>query len=90
MSSIWNFIVKWMLIGLFFTAYDLFQVYDGIVQLKIGKALAAGQARLNSMVSDDHSEARASLTEEMTRLRQKQKPIDLLKALQMLNRDRFA
>src|SRR5258705_3009876 len=67
---------------LFFTAYDLFQVYDGIVQLKISKALAAAQTRLNSMIGDDQGEARASLTEKMTRLREKQKPVDLLDALQ--------
>ncbi|WP_316226786.1 hypothetical protein [Bradyrhizobium sp. SZCCHNS3052] len=66
---------------LFFTIYDLFQVYDGIVQLKIDKALTACQARLNSMIGDDLSEARALLTEEMTALREKQKPIDLLQAL---------
>jgi hypothetical protein len=67
---------------LFFTSYDLFQVYDGIVQLKINKAIAAGQVRLNSIVADDHSEARASLTDEMAHLREKQKPIDLLNAMQ--------
>jgi hypothetical protein len=67
---------------LFFTIYDLFQVYDGIVQLKISKALASSQARLGSMIGDDLSEARASLTEEMTSLRDKQKPIDLLEVLQ--------
>ena len=67
---------------LFFTIYDLFQVYDGIVQLKISNTLAASQARLNSMTGDDLGEARASLSEEMNGLREKQKPIDLLEALQ--------
>jgi hypothetical protein len=50
---------------LFFTIYDLFQVYDGIVQLKISNTLAASKARLNSMTGDDLGEARASLSEEM-------------------------
>ncbi len=64
---------------IFFNNYDLFQVYDEIVQLKITEALAASQARLNSMIGDDA--ARASLAEEMTSLRDKQKPIELLETL---------
>jgi hypothetical protein len=66
---------------IFFTLYDLFQVYDGVVQLKIQKTLHANQAQINSMGGDDASAEKALLAERMTNLRDKQKPIDLLKTL---------
>lgn len=66
---------------LFFTAYDLFQAFDTVVQSKIGKALPAVQARLSSITDDALSGDRSLLIEEIAHLKERQRPLDLLEVL---------
>jgi hypothetical protein len=66
---------------LIFTAYDLFETFDTVVQSSVSKAVVAAQARLSLLAGDDVSEPRASLLSELAHLKERQRPLDLLEAL---------